>query len=86
MNKNKGGIVKQSGNYVEGYRSQKVLFQPNVRVFLQYSVNISTRNIMAWAELGKYLFKLKLKQWILSNMKETFRKDYDLFWSVKIDK
>ena len=39
MNTNKGGIVKQSGNDAEGYLSQKVLFQPNVRVFLQYSVN-----------------------------------------------
>ena len=38
MSTNKGGIVKQSGNDVEGYRSQKVLFQPSVRVFLQYSV------------------------------------------------
>ena len=38
MNTNKGGIVKQSGNDVEGYRSQKVSFQPNVHVFLQYSV------------------------------------------------
>ena len=37
-NTDKGGIVKQSSNDVEGYRSQKVLFQPNVRVFLQYSV------------------------------------------------
>ena len=35
MNTNKGGIVKQSGNDVEGYRSQKVLFQPSVLVFLQ---------------------------------------------------
>ena len=39
MNTIKGGIVKQSGNDVEGYPSQKVLFQPNVRVFVQYSVN-----------------------------------------------
>ena len=38
MNTNKGGIVKQSGNDVEDYRSQKVLFQPSVRVFLQYNV------------------------------------------------
>ena len=30
VNTNKGGIVKQSGNDVEGYRSQKVLFQPSV--------------------------------------------------------
>ena len=39
MNINNGGIVKQSGNDVEGYRSQKVLFQHTVRVFLQKSVN-----------------------------------------------
>ena len=38
MNTNKASVVKQSGNDVEGYLSQKVLFQPNVRVFLQYSV------------------------------------------------
>ena len=40
MTTNKGGIVKQSGNDVEGYRSQKVLFQPSVRIFLQYSVKL----------------------------------------------
>ena len=28
-----------TGNDVEGCRSQKVFFQPNIRVFLQYSVN-----------------------------------------------
>ena len=39
-------------------------------------LNISTRNIMARAELGRYP----------TNMKETFRKDYDLFWSAKIRK
>ena len=38
---------------------------------------------MARAELGKYPLKLKLKL-NLSNMKETFGKDCDLFWSVKI--
>ena len=38
VNTNKGGIVKQSGNDVEGYRSQMVLFEPNVRAFVQYSV------------------------------------------------
>ena len=38
MNTNKGSIVKQSGNDVEGCRSEKVLVQPNMRVFLQYSV------------------------------------------------
>ena len=41
MNTNKGSIVKQSGNDVEGCRSEKVLVQPNMRVFLQYSVNHS---------------------------------------------
>ena len=35
---NKGSTVKQSGNYVEGCRSEKVMVQPNMRVFLQYSV------------------------------------------------
>ena len=45
MNTNKGGILKQSDNGVEGYRSQKVLFQPNVRVFLQYSVIVEGRII-----------------------------------------
>ena len=29
-------------------------------------LNISTRNIMVRAELGRYQLKLKLKQWILS--------------------
>ena len=38
MNTNKGSIVKQSGNDVEHCRSEKVLAQPNKRVFLQYSV------------------------------------------------
>ena len=38
VNTNKGSVVKQSGSGVEGYRSQKVLFQPNVLVFLRYSV------------------------------------------------
>ena len=39
MNINKGSVVKQSGNNFEGCRSQKILFQPNMRVFLQYGVN-----------------------------------------------
>ena len=34
MNTNKGSIVKQSGNDVEGCRSEKVLVQPNMHVFL----------------------------------------------------
>ena len=38
MNTNKDSIVKQSGNDVEGCRSEKILVQPNMRVFLQYSV------------------------------------------------
>ena len=38
MNTNKGSIVKQPGNDVEGCRSEKVLVQPNMCVFLQYSV------------------------------------------------
>ena len=38
VNTNKGSVVKQVGNDVEGYRSQKVLRQLSVRVFLQYSV------------------------------------------------
>ena len=37
MNTNKAAFVTQSGNDVEGCRSQKVLFQANMRVFLQYS-------------------------------------------------
>ena len=36
MNTNKGDIVKESGKDVEGYRSQMVLCEHNVRVFLQY--------------------------------------------------
>ena len=46
MNTNKVGNVKQSGNDVEGYRSQNVLFQPSVRVFLQYSVKAF--NVIDW--------------------------------------
>ena len=42
MNTNKGSIVKKSGNDVEGCRSEKILVQPNMRVFLQYSVNSSS--------------------------------------------
>ena len=38
VNTNKGSVVKQSDNDVEGCPSQKVLFQPNMRGFLQYSV------------------------------------------------
>ena len=38
MDANKGTIVKQSRNDIEGCRSEKVLVQPNMRVFLQYSV------------------------------------------------
>ena len=44
MSRNKGNVVKQSGNDVEGCRSQKVLFQPNMRVFLQYSVKYHALN------------------------------------------
>ena len=40
MNTNNSSVVKQSGNDVEGCRSQKVLFQPNVHVFLQHSVKL----------------------------------------------
>ena len=39
VNTNKGSVVKQSGTDVKGCRSQKVLCQPNMRVFLQYSVS-----------------------------------------------
>ena len=45
MNTNKGSVVKKSGNDVEGFGPQKVLFQPNVRVILQYSVNIQVTSI-----------------------------------------
>ena len=38
VNTNKGGVVKQSGNDVQSYRPQKVLFQPNVRVILEDGV------------------------------------------------
>ena len=37
MKTNKDSVVKQSGNDVEGCLSQ-VLFQHNIRIFLQYSV------------------------------------------------
>ena len=40
VNTNNGSISKQSGNDVEGCRSHQVLFQPNMRIFLQYSVNV----------------------------------------------
>ena len=40
MNTSKGSIVKQSGNDFEGCRSEKVSVQPNMHVFLQYSVII----------------------------------------------
>ena len=40
MNTNKGSDVKQSGNDVESCQSQKILFQPNKRAFLQYNVMI----------------------------------------------
>ena len=40
MNTNKGNIVKQSGNDVEGCRSEKILVQPNMGVFLQCSVKV----------------------------------------------
>ena len=39
VNTNKGSVVKQSGDDVESCRSQEVLFQPNMRVFPQYSVS-----------------------------------------------
>ena len=59
----------------------KELIHSLLKGFLEF-VNITTRNV--GDELGRYLLTLTLKQWILSNMKETFRKDYDLFWSDKI--
>ena len=39
MNTNKGSIVQQSGNDVEGCQSEKILVHPNMHVFLQYGVN-----------------------------------------------
>ena len=36
--------MKQSSTDVEGCGSQKVLFQPNMRVFLQYSVKFEIKN------------------------------------------
>ena len=41
VNTNNSSVVKQSADDVEGCLSQKVLFQPNMRAFLQYSVMIS---------------------------------------------
>ena len=38
---NKDSVIKQPGNDVEGCRSQKLLLQPSMRVFLQYIVNNS---------------------------------------------
>ena len=60
MNTNKGGIVKQSGNDVEGYRSQKVLFQPNARAFLQYSVKCcrQRRQLTLLVQFGMTSFSL----------------------------
>ena len=36
--------------------------------------------------VSKYVKDKSGKLWILSNMKEMFIKDYDLFWSDKTDK
>ena len=77
MNTNKGGIVKQSGNDVEGYRSQKVLFQPSVRVFLQYSVRavfhlaeFSARNDIFFCLLTPTLCQLVFEQKKMSLLEE----------------
>ena len=53
-----GSIVKQSGNDVEGCRSEKVLVQPNMRVFLQYSVRPSRVIIITQVCNGLNLFDL----------------------------
>ena len=36
--------------------------------------------------VSKYVMDKSGKLWILSNMKETFRIDYNFFWSDKTDK
>ena len=57
MNTNKGSVVKQSSNDVEGCRSRKVLFQPNMSAFLQYSDDNPTNDDpikMSYHEMLKY--------------------------------
>ena len=47
MNTNKGSIVMQSGNDVKGCRSEKVLVQPSMWVFPQYSVKTGFFSLQA---------------------------------------
>ena len=55
VNTNKGSVVKQSGNDVEGYRHEQILFQLNMRVILQYSVKF-----IRWP-MNKFLIELNRK-------------------------
>ena len=74
MKTNKGGIVKQSGNDdVEGYRSEKVLFQPNVSVFLQYSV-INQRN-NAENHCNKLQDRINILEQTMDNLKVASQKN-----------
>ena len=57
MNAHKGSVVKQSGNDVERRLSQKVLFQPNMRVFLQYSVKYTGNSAYKKVQAHFRLFK-----------------------------
>ena len=62
----KGSVVKQSGNDVEGCRFEKVLFQSNMRLFQQYSVN-KILLFYCWSNAESFLghpAKLKFKDWI----------------------
>ena len=54
VNTNKGSVVTQSGNDVEACRSQKVLFQPNLRVFLQYSVRLRFPILVIKVQLQRF--------------------------------
>ena len=57
MNTNKGSIVKQSGNDVEGCRSEKVLVQPNMRVFLQHSVKGLPADT-SWTKMDAVIYQM----------------------------
>ena len=58
VNTNKGSVVKQYGTDGERYRSQKILFQPNVRVILQYSVNWDALLFDYFGEAIRFYVKL----------------------------
>ena len=61
MKINKGSIVKQSSNDVESCRSEKVLFQPNMCVFLQYGVKPSTYGLQILLVRFQYLSLVSIK-------------------------